>query len=37
VDDSITWPLMRNVIRRRSINNTFGMVRGRADGTPKPH
>lgn len=37
MDDSITWPLVNNVIRRRSVNNTFGMVRKRADGTAKPH
>ena len=35
--DSITWPLTFNVIRRRSVNNTFGMVRKRADGTARPH
>ena len=37
MDDSITWPLAFNVIRRRAVNNTFGMVRKRADGTAKPH
>lgn len=37
MDDAITWPLAYNVIRRRSTSNTFGMVRKRADGTPKPH
>lgn len=37
VDDSITWPLASNVIRRRAVKHTFGMVRKRADGTPKPH
>lgn len=37
MDASITWPLVSNVIRRRSVNNTFGMVRKRADGTPRPH
>lgn len=31
------WPLDRNVIRRNSESNTFGMVRRRADGTPRPH
>lgn len=35
--DSITWPLVYNVIRRRVVNNTFGEVRKRADGTAKPH
>jgi len=35
--DSITWPLAINVIRHNSKNNTFGMVRKRADGTAKPH
>ena len=35
--DSITWPLPYNVIRRRSANNTYGEVRKRADGTPRPH
>lgn len=33
----IFWPLQRNVIRRRSANNTFGMVRKYADGSDKPH
>ena len=37
MDASITWPLPFNIIRRRSVNNTFGMVRKRADGTAKPH
>jgi murein DD-endopeptidase MepM/ murein hydrolase activator NlpD len=37
MDESITWPLPFNVIRRRSTNNTFGNVRKRADGTPRPH
>jgi len=37
MDDSITWPLAYNVIRRRSTHNTFGMVRKRADGTDRPH
>ena len=31
------WPLASNRIRRGSDSNTFGMVRHRADGTPKPH
>jgi murein DD-endopeptidase MepM/ murein hydrolase activator NlpD len=33
----VTWPLERNVIRKHSVHNTFGMVRKKADGTPKPH
>jgi peptidoglycan LD-endopeptidase LytH len=37
MDDSITWPLAHNVIRQSSLHNTFGMVRRRGDGTPKPH
>lgn len=37
MDDAITWPLSYNVIRRRSVSNTYGMVRKRVDGTPKPH
>lgn len=34
---TIFWPLQSNIIRRCSTNNTFGMVRKFADGTPKPH
>lgn len=34
---SIDWPLVSNVIRRRSVNNTFGMVRKYANGKAKPH
>lgn len=37
MNESVTWPLVSNLIRRRSVNNTFGMVRKRADGTAKPH
>lgn len=37
MNESITWPLADNVIRRKSVNNTFGLVRRRADGTAKPH
>ena len=33
----IGWPLDLNIIRRQSLSNTFGMVRKRADGTPKAH
>lgn len=37
MNDSITWPLAFNIIRRQSVSNTFGWVRTRADGTPRPH
>lgn len=37
MSDQIDWPLDRNVIRRGAESNTFGMVRRRADGSPKPH
>ena len=37
MDNAITWPLAFNLIRQRAVNNTFGMVRRRADGTAKPH
>jgi len=33
----IDWPLDENVIRRGVINNTFGMVRRRRNGKPRPH
>jgi murein DD-endopeptidase MepM/ murein hydrolase activator NlpD len=33
----VEWPLLENVIRRRKINHTFGMVRKYANGMPKPH
>lgn len=33
----IDWPLDVNVIRRGMVNHTFGMVRRRADGSPRPH
>jgi len=33
----IDWPLDSNIIRRSSLNNTFGMVRLRADKSPRPH
>jgi murein DD-endopeptidase MepM/ murein hydrolase activator NlpD len=33
----ITWPLFSNVIRKRQLSNTFGMVRHYANGSPKPH
>lgn len=31
------WPLDYNVIRKANLVNTFGMVRVRSNGTPKPH
>ncbi len=34
---SVRWPLVRNLIRRQSVSNTFGMVRHHQDGSPKPH
>jgi murein DD-endopeptidase MepM/ murein hydrolase activator NlpD len=34
---NIRWPLHRNIIRGHVKSNTYGMVRHRADGTPKPH
>jgi len=34
---SITWPLLKNIIRGKKINHTFGMVRRYRDGRPKPH
>jgi len=37
MEASIVWPLVSNRIRRGATSNTFGMVRHRADGTPKPH
>ena len=33
----IGWPLARNIIRRGSLNHTFGMVRRNADGSRRPH
>lgn len=33
----IDWPLDINTIRQGSQHNTFGMVRVKADGSPKPH
>lgn len=35
--NNIVWPLLSNVIRGNSVNNTFGNVRKRADGTIKCH
>ncbi len=32
-----SWPLDSNLIRNRVVNNTFGMVRRRSDGSVKPH
>jgi murein DD-endopeptidase MepM/ murein hydrolase activator NlpD len=37
VESSVVWPLVSNVIRARSMNHTFGMVRKYATGAPKPH
>ena len=37
MSSSIVWPLVSNVIRGRSVNNTFGMVRKHANGGLKPH
>ena len=36
-DLPVDWPLDVNKIRGGVENNTFGMVRRRADGTKKPH
>lgn len=36
-DTNFDWPLDTNIIRRSSNVNTFGMVRRKADGSPKPH
>jgi len=33
----VTWPLLRNMIRRNLASNTFGWVRKTAEGAPKPH
>jgi murein DD-endopeptidase MepM/ murein hydrolase activator NlpD len=33
----VTWPLVSNVIRKNKLSNTFGMVRVKPDGSPKPH
>lgn len=34
---SVGWPLDVNVIRKNSVNNTFGMVRKNTDGSSRPH
>lgn len=34
---NVYWPLQRNVIRRRSTNNTFGLVRTYSTGVKRPH
>lgn len=34
---AIVWPLERNLIRRRMINHTFGLVRHHPNGTLKAH
>lgn len=31
------WPLKSNIIRRNSLNHTFGMVRKDAKGNPRAH
>lgn len=36
-NEPVDWPLDANIIRRQNVANTFGMVRRRANGTPKPH
>lgn len=36
-DTQVAWPLVNNIIRGMSENNTFGMVRKLANGSPKPH
>jgi murein DD-endopeptidase MepM/ murein hydrolase activator NlpD len=37
MNEQALWPLDRNIIRRGAESNTFGMVRRRADGSPRPH
>ncbi len=37
MNTKVDWPLDKNMIRRSSENNTFGMVRTNTDGTPRPH
>ena len=37
MDPGIQWPLAHNVIRRRALANTFGMVRHNRDGSKRPH
>ncbi|MCP2016845.1 M23 family metallopeptidase [Qipengyuania citrea] len=37
MNEAITWPLVRNRIRRGMNNHTFGMVRRNADGSRRPH
>ena len=34
---SIMWPLERNVIRKRRLSNTFGIVRRYPNGKPRAH
>ena len=36
-DTHFDWPLDVNIIRKSNLVNTFGMVRKRGDGSPKPH
>ncbi len=35
--DTITWPLLTNLIRGRKTNNTFGLVRKSVNGSPRAH
>jgi peptidoglycan LD-endopeptidase LytH len=37
MDPNLRWPLAHNVIRHNAENNTFGMVRRKRDGSPRPH
>lgn len=37
MDPTIGWPLAHNLIRRKAVSNTFGMVRHNPDGSKRPH
>ena len=37
MDPGIGWPLAHNLIRRKAVSNTFGMVRHNRDGSKRPH
>jgi len=37
MDPNIQWPLAHNLIRRKAVSNTFGMVRHNPDGSKRPH
>jgi len=37
MDPNIRWPLVRNMIRRNKVSNTFGMVRHSPDGSKRAH